>query len=98
MPVNRQLFLHLSGKHHAFQRTFPLGQGLNSTLKYEYVTALLVDDQLFLCVSALHALKNIPLLRKVTWHFCVNLKWWHSTPVEFIRIMAGTSHWTNIIA
>jgi len=49
---------------HAFRRTFPLGQGLNSTLKYEYVTTLPVDAKLFLHVTALHAFKEHSLSKK----------------------------------
>jgi len=53
-----------SGKHHAFRRMFPLGQGLNSTLKYKYITMLPVDAKLFLRVMALHAFKYHSLLKK----------------------------------
>jgi len=43
----------------------PLGQGLNSTpLKYKYITMLLVDVKLFLCVMALHMFKEHSLSKK----------------------------------
>jgi len=72
-----------SSKHHAFQRTFPLGQGLNSTLKYEYITTLLVDAKLFLHVMALHTFKECSLSKKGYMALPRKFKMVGSTPVEF---------------